>query len=554
MAIRPGKNIKLSTPAKEAAKGATVARKDDDALRTPPRTDDAAKSKDTEGSSLDVFGPPAAGTAARTAATARGAVGQRVEKAIPGPDKEEHPVTTEASTEISDRLDEGLGDMLDRAGREVLGKDTGAGEQEDGTGASRDSGKGGLQRTVDEAFPTGDEGSESSGAGRAGIGASASDRSGLARMGTPEDLGVTGDVGAKGDLGRGSGAGLDVFNVDLSGLRGSTAASGDSDELGLLQGIVPETGDGSGGKPSVAIESVDSVDEFVEGIGKAAAAGAAIAGAAGATGAAGAAAVGAVGAGAYEATRAVDDSTGFGQGVVEGIARVVEDAKADEMRAALANRARVEAEKAREQAQRDLDDSIDRVIGLQHQVDENLKQGQTPVDADTTRASDGVEIKVDPGPGQPQDPGREGSGVFGRPTPEYMAWRAAARARLGLGESGSGDVDPSEGGAAEDVPGGPAPTPLEAGQFQKALRDFLIGQPSGVAAIGGGSIDLGRLPGDSGDIDPGEDDTGAWTSDTRTENESEALDSLGGSGLTIGDAHRKDEDDEEDEDDHDDES
>ncbi|KAA0231811.1 hypothetical protein EDM76_10640, partial [bacterium] len=200
--------------------------------------------------------------------------------------------------------------------------------------------------------------------------------------------------------------------------------------------------------------------------------------------------------------------------------------------AALANRARVEAEKAREQAQRDLDDSIDRVIGLQHQVDENLKQGQTPVDADTTRASDGVEIKVDPGPGQPQDPGREGSGVFGRPTPEYMAWRAAARARLGLGESGSGDVDPSEGGAAEDVPGGPAPTPLEAGQFQKALRDFLIGQPSGVAAIGGGSIDLGRLPGDSGDIDPGEDDTGAWTSDTRTENESEALDSLGGSGLT----------------------
>jgi hypothetical protein len=90
----------------------------------------------------------------------------------------------------------------------------------------------------------------------------------------------------------------------------------------------------------------------------------------------------------------------------------------------------------------------------------------------------------------------------------------------------------------------------EAGLQQKAVREFLIGQPAGPAAgtHGGGSIDSGRLPGDMGNIDFGPDSTGAWTGNTQTESESEALDSLGGSGLTIEDAHRNDDEEDEEED------
>ncbi len=526
-------------------------------MKTPPRTGDAATDKETGGSSLDVFNAPVAGAAASKAATAREAAGQRLERATTDLDKEQHSVTTEASTEISDRLNEGLDGLLDRAGKEVLGKDTGAGEQQDGTEASRDSGKTGLQRLVDEAFPSDDAASESSGAGRAGVAASAGG-SGLGRMGTPEDLGVTGAIGAKADLDGGSGVGLDVFNVNLSTLRGSTAASGSSDELGLLQSIMPGTGGASAGKPSVADGGMDTLDNTVEGVGGAAGVAGAVAGAAGATAAAGGAGVIAAGAGAYSATRALDDATGFGQGLVEGIARSTEHAKTDEMRAALAHRDRVEADHARmdERAKQILlDKAIDENIEKQYELEQRLKQGQTPVDADTTNASGIGESKQGTSPGV-GDPGPEGSDTGGWENAlKGAAWRAAARQRLGLGQGGSGDIDPADGGTA-DVPNGPAPTPLEAGLVQKAIREFLVGQPAGAGAVvgGGGSIDLGRLPGDSGDVDPGEGYTGAWTSDTRTESESEALDSLVGSGLTIADAHRDDEDEDDEEDDSDDES
>lgn len=564
MAIRPGKNIKLKTPAKDAAKEATLARNDDDALKTPPRTDGAATGKETGGSSLDVFNAPAAGSAASKAAAAREAAAKPLENETLGLAREEERTgTNEASTGIAERLNEGFEDILDRAGKEVLGEDMGAGEQEDGTEASRDSGKGGLQRLVDEAFPADDGASESSGAGRAGISASAGGGVGLGRIGTPEDLGVTGDIGATGDLDSGSGVGLDVFDVNLSGLRGSTAASGDSDELGLLQGIVPETGGASAGKPSVADGGMDTLDNAVGGVGGAAGVAGAIAGAAGAAAVAGGAGVIATGAGAYSATRALDDATGFGQGLVEGIARSTEHAKTDEMRAVLAHRARVEADHARmdERAKQILlDKAIDENIEKQYELEQRLKQGQTPVDADTTNASGTGESKqgTSPGAGQPGDPGPEGSDTNGWENAlKGAAWRAAGRARLGISQGGSGDIDPSEGGAAEAVHSGPAPTPLEAGLAQKAMREFLVGQPAGAAVTGRGSIGAGTLPGDSGDVDPGEGYTGAWTSDTRTESESEALDSLGGSGLTIGDAHRKDDaedDEEENEDDSGDES
>lgn len=558
MAIRPGKNIKLKTPAKDAAKGATLARNDDDALKAPPRTDGAATGKETGGSSLDVFNAPAAGSAASKAAAAREAAAKPLDNETPGLAREEERTgTNEASTGIAERLNEGFEDILDRAGKEVLGEDMGAGEQEDGTEASRDSGKGGLQRLVDEAFPAGDGASESSGTGRAGIGASAGGGVGLGRIGTPEDLGVTGGLESK------SGAGLDVFNVNLSALGGAGAAARSSDELGLLQSVMPGTGGASAGKPSVADGGMDTLDNAVEGVGGVAGVAGAVAGAAGATAAAGGAGVIAAGAGAYSATRALDDATGFGQGLVEGIARSAEHAKTDEMRAALAHRNRVEADHARmdERAKQVLlDKAIDENIEKQYELEQRLKQGQTPVDADTTNASGTGESKqgTSPGAGQPGDPGPEGSDTNGWENAlKGAAWRAAGRARLGISQGGSGDIDPSEGGAAEAVPGGPAPTPLEAGLTQKAMREFLVGQPSGVAVGGGGSIGAGTRPGDSGDIDPGEGHTGAWTSDTRTESESEALDSLGGSGLAIGDAHRKDDaedDEEENEDDSGDES
>lgn len=571
MAIRPGKNIKLKTPAKDAAKEATLARNDDDALKTPPRTDGAATGKETGGSSLDVFNAPAAGSAASKAAAAREAAAKPLDNETPGLAREEERTgTNEASTGIAERLNEGFEDILDRAGKEVLGEDMGAGEQEDDTEASRDSGKGGLQRLVDEAFPADDGASESSGAGGSvagesggggggsgsgAAGATAGGGSGSAggSMGTPEDLGVTGAIGPKGDLDSGSDVGLDVFNVNLSGLRGSTAASGDSDELGLLQGIVPETGGASAGKPSVADGGMDTLDNAVGGVGGAAGVAGAIAGAAGAAAVAGGAGVIATGAGAYSAARALDDATGFGQGLVEGIARSTEHAKTDEMRAVLAHRARVEADHARmdERAKQILlDKAIDENIQKQYELEQRLKQGQTPVDADTTNASGTGESKqgTSPGAGQPGDPGPEGSDTNGWENAlKGAAWRAAGRARLGISQGGSGDIDPSEGGAAEAVHSGPAPTPLEAGQAQKAMREFLVGQPSGTAVGGGGSIGAGTRPGDSGDIDPGEGHTGAWTSDTRTESESEALDSFGGSGLTIGDAHRKDDEDDEEE-------
>jgi hypothetical protein len=82
----------------------------------------------------------------------------------------------------------------------------------------------------------------------------------------------------------------------------------------------------------------------------------------------------------------------------------------------------------------------------------------------------------------------------------------------------------------------------------------MVGQPAGDGEGGhGGAVgSLHNLPGDRGDVDFGPDSNGAFTSNPLTEEPGDALDSLGGSGLSVTDARRDDDDDEDDDEDTDD--
>jgi hypothetical protein len=117
---------------------------------------------------------------------------------------------------------------------------------------------------------------------------------------------------------------------------------------------------------------------------------------------------------------------------------------------------------------------------------------------------------------------------------------------------GEGATDPADN--AEDVPGGPPVGLAQAGMANKAITEFLVGQPGEGVVRGSGSIDFGRLPGDMGNIDYGPDSTGAWSGNTLTEGEADALNSLGGSGLSISDLHNTSDDSSDDQDDADDAS
>lgn len=536
MAFRPSKDIKPVIPAREVAKGATLARTDDDALTAPPRTDGTTTGKTGEGSSLDVFNVPAAGPAAGAAAAVREAVDERLERAVSEPGEEESAGTTEASTGISDRLNEGLADILNPAGDDVLGLGSGAGEQEDGTEASRYSGKGNLQQLVDEVFAA------EAAAGGGGFG----------QIGTPADLGVTGAIGAKGDLEPGTGTGLDVFNVNLSTL----GASGVANDLALMQGIASGSDPDPSAGPSVADDASGGVSLLKQAIQEANAEAAARS--SGSTGS------GSTGSTAPSTTPAGSSSNGdgnSGQGAsqsgeqpsmvtraLEWFSQTVYDRPL--MGEAGGGGTGGQGNVNTAEQMKLVDDGLGAKPEDPTTIGQALKgQGVNNLETAVSQAL-GSGKK---GAGKTQDPGAEGSDVKGIPTPEYMAWRAAARERLGLGQGGSGDIDPADNGEA--APGGPPLTVTEAGLQQKAVREFLIGQPAGPAAgaHGGGSIDTGRLPGDMGNIDFGPDSTGAWTGNTQTESESEALDSLGGSGLTVEDAHRSD-DEEDEEDDSDDAS
>lgn len=534
MAFRPNKDIKPPViPAREAAKGATLARTDDDALKAPPRTDGATTGKNGEGSSFDVFNAPAAGPAAGAAAAVKGAVEQRLSDAKTGPSEEDHSGTIEASTEISDRLNESLADMLDRAaGDDVLGLGSSAGEQEDGSDASRDSGKGNLQGLVDEAFAA-----EATGGGAGGLG----------RIGTPEDLGVTGAIGAKGDLGGGSGTGLDVFNVNLSTL----GASGVANDLAVMQGVASGSDPDPGAGPSVADDESGGVALLKQAIQEANAEAAARSSESTGSGSTGSTAPSTTPAGS---TPKGDGNSGQGSSqsgeqpstvtrALEWLSQAIYDRPL--MGEAGGGGTGGQGNVNTAEQMKLVDDGLGAKPEDSTTIGQALKgQGVNNLETAVSQAL-GSGKK---GPGKTQDPGAEGSDVKGLPTPEYLAWRAAARERLGLGHGGSGDIDPADNGEAG--PGGPPLTVAEAGLQQKAVREFLIGQPAGPAAgtHGGGSIDSGRLPGDMGNIDFGPDSTGAWTGNTQTESESEALDSLGGSGLTIEDAHRNDDEEDEEKD------
>lgn len=534
MAFRPNKDIKPPViPAREAAKGATLARTDDDALKAPPRTDGATTGKNGEGSSFDVFNAPAAGPAAGAAAAVKGAVEQRLSDAKTGPSEEDHSGTIEASTEISDRLNESLADMLDRAaGDDVLGLGSSAGEQEDGSDASRDSGKGNLQGLVDEAFAA-----EATGGGAGGLG----------RIGTPEDLGITGAIGAKGDLGGGSGTGLDVFNVNLSTL----GASGVANDLAVMQGVASGSDPDPGAGPSVADDESGGVALLKQAIQEANAEAAARSSESTGSGSTGSTAPSTTPAGS---TPKGDGNSGQGSSqsgeqpstvtrALEWLSQAIYDRPL--MGEAGGGGTGGQGNVNTAEQMKLVDDGLGAKPEDSTTIGQALKgQGVNNLETAVSQAL-GSGKK---GPGKTQDPGAEGSDVKGLPTPEYLAWRAAARERLGLGHGGSGDIDPADNGEAG--PGGPPLTVAEAGLQQKAVREFLIGQPAGPAAgtHGGGSIDSGRLPGDMGNIDFGPDSTGAWTGNTQTESESEALDSLGGSGLTIEDAHRNDDEEDEEED------
>lgn len=152
-----------------------------------------------------------------------------------------------------------------------------------------------------------------------------------------------------------------------------------------------------------------------------------------------------------------------------------------------------------------------------------------------------------PGASQPVDPDAAGHPEL---TPGYLAWRAASRERLNYDPllPGEGATDPGREGT-EQVPEGPPVSNVEAGMAGRAVREFLVGQPGEGIVRGGGSLDFGRLPGDMGNIDYGPDSTGAWSGDTQTEDESDALGSLGGSGLSIADLNNDEEEEDDDSDD-----
>lgn len=468
--------VKSTSPAQDAAQAAKHAMEE--------RTD--AASLDTFNSlvadrvkhGVDAGAPAvsAVGVAAPTggaaaAAASRDAAKRRLEPA----DKEDRTAdqpdsTVDTPISLADRLEVNLATDGQPGREDFVGPDAGGEPQTEGFAPFRDSGRESLIAQANGALDAADD---TSTGGRT-----------TGRQGTPEDLGITGDVGAKSGLGR-DGGGMDLFDVGLP----NRGVSGASNDLGIMQSMLPGVGANTGGMPSVANgetlidqEPIDDdttqedtiqVDEFIPQV--------------------------------IEAVEAALPYVVAG-GLVVGAAAAI----------ALAPAAAIPAAAA---------------VLITASMEEDETSGTGGPDASS--------------------PGREGADTGNAWTAmEGAAFRAAARERLGLGQGGSGDIDPADDGGSGQVPGGPAPTLAATGMQQKAKTEFLIAQPAGPdgAVRGSGSLDLGRLPGDMGNIDYGPDSSSAWTGDGRTEDEAEALNSFGGSGLSISDANRNDEEEEEEDD------
>lgn len=450
-------------------------------------------------------------TSATSAASAAGAVReaarQRLDPAIGRDFTADQPgVTTEAPAAYADRLGISAGEMLERLNPDIVGRDAGIGEQQDLPAAFQNSGRDALEAQADAAFNLG---GDTGATGRT-----------TGRMGTPEDLGVTGDFGTKAGLGAGnSGAGMDLFDVSLP----NRGVSGAANDLGLMQGMLPGTGAAVGRIPSVAAGETELDGEPVTEIDG-------------------------------DPADTVEDAPDTGDtemaahedgGWVDHAANFAAAANALTRTFKISYNATRGAIEVAKKFGVDVDEAVTELAVGFTENGQYAAEQETIADAvqGQAAANDARKAGVPP----PSNPGREGSGIIAPPTAAEMAWRAAARERLGLGSPGSGDVDPTDEGT-DSVPSvGPDPGAqvfLQAGLQQKAMREFLFGQPAGPegAAGGRGSIDFGNLPGDMGNIDYGPDSTGAWTGDGRTESEADALNSLGGSGLSISDLHNSSDD------------
>ncbi len=562
MAVAPRRGIKnIPARAKEPGEEVTAAQP-------------AAAPKAPEKGSLDVFDrvapatrpepkltPPSAGqqdgggkgdSAATPVAVANPAVAaaarageaskNREEPAFQGDPDNPADGPKEPGTDPGGRVPAGITDLTGAADKGVPTRTGAADDGADSAAPFIDSGRAALEAQVDAVLGSGEAAASAPSGSTVGSTGSADMRP----KGTPADLGMTGDPGGQGGQ---TSIGMDVFDTALPA-RGVATASG---ELGILQGMLPASGadpNADSAAPSVASEwgrdDVKKVDDVVDGVtGAAGVTGAILAGAGGSGVALAGAGVIAAGGGAYAATRKLDEATGVGAAAVEAVVSASEHDHAARMRAVLAQNKRIEAEFKKLVAEEAEKKAAEEEQKKKEEEDAN---GQTPANADTTNADgSGASSSAGPTTGTPIDPD-----VAGHPelTAGYMAWRAAGRERLGLGTplDGKGDTDPAREGTDSAASGsGRTDTVtsgggsgskmnLTIGMMDTAWRQFLVGQPvEGQTRGGQFEPSGGTLPGDMGNIDFGPDSTGQHTSDTRTDEPEDALDSLGGSGLSIDD-------------------
>jgi hypothetical protein len=133
----------------------------------------------------------------------------------------------------------------------------------------------------------------------------------------------------------------------------------------------------------------------------------------------------------------------------------------------------------------------------------------------------------------------------GPPSEEEIVFRTYLRQVTNYhGSPGHNEGDSTPTDEPTDVGGGTVSITASRDQGRA-----MFGQPNQEASRGGGGRGLPTQLGDDGTIDPGEEnDTGGWTSNSRTEEPADALEGFGGSGLTLADARRDDDEEEDDED------
>ncbi len=445
---------------------------------------------------------PLAATAAATAATAANPVAAGADEARKAASDRFEPVVVrdtggdqgpanEPSAEVAKHTDFDEGVVTRLTGAADAGLVDRNSEQDSGLTPFLNSGRAELVSQANDVFAL--EEVDGVGTSPGGVVSNAGAGGTFGQVGSPADLGV----GGPGDS---TSIGMDVFDTSIP----TGGVSGAADDLAVMQGIVPQQGADPNATPSVA----DGKDVAI-GLGLGVMPLEIGLGALAATSVASAVAIGAGGGLAMVAL--AGEAMGFNDAAATWAAEnLTEEGRMAKEQEALAAKAQAEA------AARD----------AKKAAEANASQ-----------------------PGK-SDPGADPDIVGGRPTSEYMAWRAAARERLHIDSPlpGEGATDPGREGT-EQAPSGPPVGHVEAGIAARNAREFLVGQPGEGVVRGSGTIDLGRLPGDMGNIDYGPDSTGAWSGNTRTEDEGDALDSLTGPGLSISDLNNNDDEEDDESDD-----